>query len=261
MIEQTYELRQQVIQRELEWHEQESHRRYRLDALLYDSPAFDPVVNVGLGFLQFRSDELVLDMGCGEGKETLALAKQGLMVISVDLSFTQLQRVRALVQEQYQEAQVHFVQANAEQLPFAPHSFRIIYGKAILHHLDLAYSAQQIQKLLQTNGRASFAEPMAHHPMIWLGRRLTPKLRTQDEHPLTNQEMSYFARQFPTAQESEFYLFTPISYIFRIFPKHEGVFKWVHTHLNRLDNWFMKTIPACKRFAWYKVVNIQGVRF
>jgi hypothetical protein len=44
--------RREVIQRELIWHEQQSHRRYHLDALLYDSPAFDEVVQQSVEFLQ-----------------------------------------------------------------------------------------------------------------------------------------------------------------------------------------------------------------
>ena len=82
--------RKAVIQRELTWHEQEAHGRYSLDAFLYDPPALDAVVQPAIEYLQGNTGELVLDMGCGEGKETLELASRGLHVISTDLSHTQL---------------------------------------------------------------------------------------------------------------------------------------------------------------------------
>ena len=84
--------RRDVIQAELAWHEQEAHRRYSLDELLYDPPAFDAVVGPAIDFLAATPGERVLDMGCGEGKETFALAARGLTVISTDLSHVQLAR-------------------------------------------------------------------------------------------------------------------------------------------------------------------------
>ena len=162
--------RKEIIQSELIWHEQEAHRRYSLDSFLYDPPAFDAVVQSTLDFLQIDSCELVLDMGCGEGKETFELASRGLHIVSTDLSFTQMSRARELIRENIPDAPVCFIQANAEELPFAPGSFRIIYGKAILHHLDLDISAREVNRLLKPEGRATFAEPLAQHPLFWMAR-------------------------------------------------------------------------------------------
>lgn len=254
----TNEQRKDVIRRELAWHEEEAHRRYTLDALLYDPPAFDPVVKRGFSFLQPATGERILDIGCGEGKETLALARKNLCVISIDLSFTQLQRVRQLIYEKHPSANVHFIQANAEELPFAADAFRIIYGKAILHHLDLGLAARQIQRLLQPAGRASFAEPLAHHPIIWLGRRLTPKLRTQDEHPLTFQELDNFAHAFAQAKTAVFFLLAPLAYGLRLLPGGERSFRWFHYNLQKVDSWLLTKYPVLNRLTWYGVVNVTN---
>jgi len=171
--------RRDVIQAELAWHEQEAHRRYSLDELLYDPPAFDAVVGPAIDFLAATPGERVLDMGCGEGKETFALAARGLTVISTDLSHVQLARARERVRDGLPDARAHFVQANAEELPFVAGAFRVIYGKAILHHLDLDLAAAEVDRLLPPGGRATFAEPLPCHPIIVFGRRLTPRLRTK----------------------------------------------------------------------------------
>ena len=249
--------RRNVIQRELAWHEQESQRRYPVDGLLYDPPAFDSVVQSSLEFLQLRPGELVLDVGCGEGKETLELARRGLRVVSADLSHTQLCRARRRIQEHCPQAQVYFVQANAEESPFASHSFHTIYGKAILHHLNLEIAAEEVDRLLTPGGRATFAEPMDHHPGLRLARWLTPQLRTQDESPLRFGELRRFAGLFQHRQIEVAFLTAPVTYLFRLIPGGEPIFRWFHALLQRVDAWIFNHLPRLKRFAWYGLVHVQ----
>ncbi len=248
--------RRAVIQRELEWHEQESFRRHGLDSLLYDPPAFDNIVAAGVEFLDAKPGEKVLEIGCGEGKEALALAEEGLVVIGADLSRFQMQRARELIRQTNPNLCVHFVQANAEELPFAAGAFRIAYGKAILHHLDLENSAQEVNRILEPGGKAAFAEPLADHPMIWLGRRLTPKLRTQDERPLAYTAVSNFSRHFAGQQTETAFLLAPLAYFLRAIPGGESLFRTTHHALQQLDQALFAHWPGLKRFAWYAWVNI-----
>ena len=250
--------RQEIIQKELEWHDKEAHRRLPLDHFLYDPPAFDDLSNFCVDFLQADDGEIVLDRGCGEGKHTIDLARRNLLVISVDLSHTQLLLAREMVEKQAPDANILFVQANAEELPFAKNSFRIIFGKAIIHHLEEQLAIAEIKRLLQPNGRATFSEPLAYHPLIWLGRMLTPRLRTQDEHPLTVQEMKTFGLAFGTKEVDTLFLFAPLAYILRAMPKGEKAFQKVHKHLSKLDQKIFNTIRGTKRLAWYGVVNVTN---
>lgn len=256
-IDSTKNARRAVIASELEWHEQEAHRRFSLDAFLYAPPAFDRVVASSFSFMQLRPGGIALDMGCGEGKETLQLARKGAVVVSTDLSYQQLLRARELLQESIPGARVWFVQANAEELPFAANTFPIIYGKAILHHLDLSISAAEINRLLKPGGRATLAEPMAHHPLIWLGRWLTPRLRTKDEHPLTFRELHHFSARFNQSEIEEYFLLTPVSYLFRILPGGEGLFRRLHTALHQLDRRLFRWFRPLKNLAWYSLVKIE----
>ena len=158
--------RREIIARELAWHEEEAKRRYGLNYVLYAPPAFDAIVNKMLDFLGGRPGDVAVDMACGEGKETLAMAQRGWVVLSLDLSHAQLVRAREMVKMTNPDLQIYFIQANAEQMPFATNSLPILYGKAIIHHLDLALSPAEINRVLQENGRAAFTEPMAHHPYL-----------------------------------------------------------------------------------------------
>jgi SAM-dependent methyltransferase len=246
-----------VIRRELAWHEHEAGRRDALDAFLYDPPAFDSVVRSGLPFLPGDANTRVLDIGCGEGKDTLALSGQYQCVISVDLSSARLARARQLLRTQSPMASVSFVQANAEQLPFAPGTFEVIYGKAVLHHLDLKLAAREVHRLLVPDGKATFAEPMAQQPLLWLARRLTPKLRTGDERPLRYEELFSFARAFRFQACEAFFLLAPLAYVLRALPKCEMVFRRLHASLVKLDAQLFRRYPALARWAWYAIVKIQ----
>lgn len=252
--------RREVIQRELEWHEQEAHRRYSVDTLLYDPPAFDTVLNGALDFLAPQPGDLVLDIACGEGKETLALARRGALVISQDLSHNQLVRTRERLASAGLADRVFFVQGNAEEPPFAAESFGLIYGKAIIHHLDTDLSAGQIDRLLQPGGKATFAEPLAQHPLIELGRRLTPQMRTADEQPLLLPEFERFASLFDTAVVETFFLTAPLAYVVRRLPGGERPFRVVHRWLRGVDTAVFKHLPRLRRWAWYALVNLQKQR-
>ena len=248
--------RKTIITSERKWHEEKAHRRFSLDEFLYAPPAFEQVVHSSFVFLQMSPGEMVLDMGCGEGKETLQLAQQGLFVVSTDLSLLQLCRARQRVQKSALGAQACFVQADAERLPFASGSFRIIYGKAILHHLEIYLSAQEIKRLLRRGGRATFAEPLAHHPLFWLARQVTPQLRTKDEHPLSFSELRRFGAYFSHLEVEGHFFLSPLSYLFRMLPGGESLFRRIHAFLQRLDKRLFGIFSFLKELAWYGSIKV-----
>ncbi|MEM7118374.1 MAG: class I SAM-dependent methyltransferase [Chloroflexota bacterium] len=251
------EARRAVIANELAWHEEEAHRRVSLDSFLYAPPAFDAVVQSSLKYLQPNENEWVLDLGCGEGKEALELVRQGAGVIGVDLSHQQLGRAREHVLRFAPKAKIHFVQANAEELPFCAGAFRSIHGKAIIHHLDLKISADEIKRLLQPKGRATFAEPLAQHPLFWLGRQLTPRLRTKDEHPLAFDELSRFGGYFQQSEVEAYFFLAPLGYVLRRVPGGERPFQLLHHLLQRIDTTLFGLGDKLKGLAWYGMVKVE----
>jgi SAM-dependent methyltransferase len=124
------------------------------------------------------NDGRSLEFGCGPGD---ALWVDG--GYAFDLS------EEALVQARQQAARrglrLRFCQADAERLPYRDESFDLIYGRAILHHMDSTTAAREIHRLLRPGGKAIFSEALGLNPLVNLFRRLTPRLRSDDEHPLT----------------------------------------------------------------------------
>jgi SAM-dependent methyltransferase len=149
------------------------------------------------------------------------------------------------------------VQANAEAVPFQAGQFDLIYGKAILHHLDLDLAAAEILRLLKPGGRAVFAEPLAYHPLIWGGRRLTPHFRTRDEHPVTLKELQHFGRGFSACETEVFYLLTPGAYLFRLIPGGQRWFRRVYSWLHRFDQGLWEWWPWLQNLAWYGLIGVR----
>ncbi len=249
--------RRAIIENELRWHEEEAHRRDSLDTKLYRSPAFDDVVDTQAAFLNMEAGNRLLEMGSGPGKETLYFSQQGQRIVTFDLSYVQLASARKRVLEKNPDAVVFWVQANAEELPFAPDSFDAVYGKAILHHLDLDIAANEVKRVLRPGGRATFAEPMAWHPLIWLGRRLTPQLRTRDEHPLRWSELEKFNAQFRSAEMDYFYILSPLALALRFFLDSEKLVVFLWHLLNGLDRRLLRHLRPLRSLAWYSLVFLR----
>ncbi len=242
---------------EPELYDHETTSRSALDRLLYGPPTFDRIVQSQVAFLETKPNERILDLGCGEGKEVLALAQLGLRVVAVDLSLTQLLRVRRLVKDHCPSACPALVQANVEELPFAPGTFPVIYGKAILHHVDSEIVTAETRRVLQPGGRATFAEPMAHHPLFRLARWLTPRWRSRSEHPFSFSDFRRFAEQFVHWQIDPAFLLSPFAYVFRVIPRGELFFRKMHALLQIVDGWLFTRFPALCCLAWYSTVYVQ----
>lgn len=57
------------------------------------------------------------------------------------------------------------------------------FGNGVLHHLDLERFAANFSRTLAPGGFGRFIEPAQGNLLIRTFRKLTPKLRTPDEHP------------------------------------------------------------------------------
>ncbi len=85
---------------------------------------------------------------------------------------------------------------DAQDLAFEDNSFDIVFGSAILHHLDFERSLLEIKRVLKPGGVMFFAEPLDMNPVGRLVRRLTPRARTEDERPFRMYEFKKLNQHF-----------------------------------------------------------------
>ena len=153
-------------------------------------------------------DRAVLEYGCGRGSAAFELAAQGAQVTGIDISEVGIRDAQEQGRVQGLEERLHFRQMNAEDLDFADGSFDLICGSGILHHLDLDVAIPEVIRVLRPGGQAVFFEPLGHNPLINLYRRLTPAMRSADEHPLSMTDLDRIKDRFDAAHTSFFGLFT-----------------------------------------------------
>jgi ubiquinone/menaquinone biosynthesis C-methylase UbiE len=141
----------------------------------------------------------IVDFGCGSGANTALLAGRGAHVWAIDISEDLLRLGQRRLAVSGREAGATFIAASAHDLPFADDSVDLVFGMAILHHLDLDLVSREVRRVLKPGGRAIFKEPVRNSAVLRLVRRLIP-YRAPDispyERPLTDGELARFARGF-----------------------------------------------------------------
>lgn len=95
----------------------------------------------------------VLDIGCGAGFLSNALAKESFEVFAVDLSEESLNVAR----NHDQTKTVHYQKANAYDLPYANASFEVVTALDLLEHVEEPERAiQEVSRVLKPGGQFFF---------------------------------------------------------------------------------------------------------
>lgn len=199
----------------------------------------------------------VLLFGCGEGNESASLLHRGAASIAgFDVSEAEVARARAAAERRGYADRVEFRTADAHHTAYPDHSFDLIVGYAILHHLDVKVALAEIERLLAPGGQAFFCEPLADNPLLKLGRALTPAARTPDEHPFTPDDWAECAARFPNFSHREVELLSiPLMPLNLIVPRarQQRLARWV----SRLDDRLLARRPSLGRYARTTLITIE----
>lgn len=149
----------------------------------------------------------ILDYGCGLGDNTVLLANRGAQVIGVDISPELIELAgKRLAQHKLANA-AEFRVGSAHELPFADEVVDIVFGMAILHHLDLKSSSAEVFRILKKGGRAIFMEPVRNSNLVKFIRNLIPYQQpdvSPFERPLTDGELKEYAKDFSSYHSRAF---------------------------------------------------------
>jgi len=103
----------------------------------------------------------VLDAGCGPGTITTGIAEAVFpaRVTAVDISRAQLETVRRLAQGR-EIVNMDFVAASAIRLPFADHSFDVVFAHALLEHLrEPEQAVREFHRVTRPGGFIALCSP------------------------------------------------------------------------------------------------------
>ncbi|OCQ89686.1 SAM-dependent methyltransferase [Nostoc sp. MBR 210] len=143
---------------------------------LYDAISRVAAISVGgesrfrqlaLQGLTIHSDTQVLDLCCGSGQSTQFLVKMSQNVTGLDASPKSLQRARQNVPE------ASYIEAFAENMPFAENSFDVVHTSAALHEMhaaQLRQILQEVYRVLKPGGVFTLVDFHApNNPIFWPG--------------------------------------------------------------------------------------------
>jgi glycosyltransferase involved in cell wall biosynthesis len=195
----------------------------------------------------------VLEYGCGPGGRALELARRGALVHGIDISPVAIEMARAAARERGVAHGTTFSVMDAEALELPSRSFDVVFGTSILHHLDVGRAYREVARVLRPSGRAIFLEPLGHNPLFAAYRRLTPGMRTRDEHPLRIAELDAAGAYFGALTLEHFGLLSPAAAIVHGRPSFERV----AGALRRIDQRVFTTLPALRRWSWTVVMVLS----
>lgn len=119
---------------------------------------------------QWIKKKTVLDMGCGSGRYSIALALAGAHHIdAVDFQSKAYRFAERWCCEKGKNVRFH--EANVHQLPFASESFDFVFCNGVLHHTSsIAKGLSELHRVLRRTGRA-FLYLYASGGVFWETRR------------------------------------------------------------------------------------------
>ncbi len=197
-----------------------------------------------------------LELGCAKGHDALTLAAAGVDVVGLDVSAVAVEEARAAASERGLAERARFEVADAQELPFGDGTFDLVFASGTIHHLDVRATYAEIARVQAPGGTCVLTEPLAGNPLIDLYRRLTPSARTEDERPLTHDDLLAARTFWREVRVAWFHLASIAAVPLRRTP----VFDPLLGALEHLDGALFRSVPPSRRWAWYATLVLRGPR-
>lgn len=127
--------------------------------------AFCGVSNVSL-FAEINPQDIVLDLGCGAGLDTLIAARRAAKVIGIDFSLAMLERAQRSVQEANLSNQVTLLHCSAQGLPLLESSVDKVIVNGIFNlnpHRQNLFN--ELARVVRPGGAVFAAEIILKEPL------------------------------------------------------------------------------------------------
>jgi ubiquinone/menaquinone biosynthesis C-methylase UbiE len=102
-----------------------------------------------------RKDDVVLDIGCGSGRDCVFLAKADYRIIGIDVSAEAIKKAKLNAQKE--KLNIHYDVGMAEKLPFGNSFFDKIYSGFVLQSTDIEKVTREMVRVLKSGGVAFIA--------------------------------------------------------------------------------------------------------
>lgn len=219
------------------WYESARHGAERQDAFVLDR----------------ATDGDVLEYGCADGGlslDALGLPRRCRSLTGIDISDVAIAKAAEAAGAAGYE-NTRFLVMNAEAMTFPDQSFDLVFGRGILHHLNLEACFSEIARVLRPGGAAIFSEPMGHNPLINLYRARTPEIRTDDEHPIVMNDLALARRHFARVEHRFYGLFSVASVLL------DRTAKGAPYRFGKAIDDLVLQAPILGRYAWHCLIVLH----
>lgn len=212
----------------------------------------------------------VLDYGCGAAEGGIYLAKRGAKVVAMDVSPGMLDLAKRLASHHGVDIETRLI--TSDVIPAVDDEFDRIYGNGVLHHVPVDACMPELARILKPGGKACFIEPIPYNPIINAYRKIAASVRTEDEHPISFDQIEGFRRDFAEVTHREFWLtalavFLKFYLWDRVNPNQERYWKKIYTDADKLRSFFgplkaidekvLKAFPGLGRMCWNSVITLS----
>ncbi len=258
------------IAREAHYHDQEADNFDPATTLVDES--FTAITAVANQHILAEFGDLkgkrVLDYGCGASEGGVYLAKLGAQVVGMDVSSGQLANAHKLAAHHGVEIETRLVEG--ARIPAADDEFDLVYGNGVLHHVPLDSAVPELARVLKSTGKGCFIEPLPYNPLISVYRKLATKTRTEDERPLSWQDIEDLKKHFGDVSHRELWLTTQSVFlkfflVDRVHPNTERYWKkiftdaarvgWFFDPLKKVDDLLLQAVPLLRKLCWITVIT------
>jgi 2-polyprenyl-3-methyl-5-hydroxy-6-metoxy-1,4-benzoquinol methylase len=150
----------------------------------------------------------ILDVGCGEGEDSLLLASLGARVTGIDISPAAVALARERAQLSGLSGSTDFICSPLEQAPLPDKHFDVIWGDNVLHHVlpVLDESLRLLARVAKPGAKMLFIEPVNLCPPLRKIRFLVPVHTevTPGERPLERHDLEIVGRHVSQLRRRHF---------------------------------------------------------
>ncbi|CAN5226340.1 hypothetical protein BH20ACI1_BH20ACI1_02380 [soil metagenome] len=221
----------------------------------YAAPSADTVFPLEYAYhlLGDVDGKTVLDYGCGLGDNSVLVASRGAKVVGVDISPELIELAEKRLDAHKFRDRADFRIGSAHELPLADESVDVVFGMAILHHLDLQLASGEVFRVLKKGGRAIFLEPVRNSKLIKFIRNLIPYEQpdlSPFERPLTDAELEEFAEKFTAYHSRAFSL--PFVNLLEVLRLPENIIN----SAKKIDGKILKNVSPLNYYGSIRVIEM-----